>query len=98
MEEHYKNFITTLHKFIFDLNRYIPSDGTKEALQIYDKLDFAKVIFRLYHLLNNNLEKVKNKDETLFTSSFILLPNIDLSLYWTQLIKGQKDKLWLYLN
>lgn len=98
MEEHYKNFITTFYKFIHDLNRYVPSDGTKEALEIYEKLDTAKVIFRLYHLLNNNLEKIKNKDETVFNTSFILLPNIDLSEFWLKLTKGQKDKLWLYLN
>ena len=98
MEEHYKNFITTLYKFIYDLNRYVPNDGTKEALQIYDKLDTAKIIFRLYHLLNNNLEKIKNKDDTVFNTSFILLPNIDLSIFWSKLIKGQKDKLWIYLN
>ena len=98
MEEHYKNFITTLYKFIFDLNRYVPNDGTKEALQIYDKLDTAKVIFRLYHLLNNNLDKIKNKDETVFNTPFIILPNIDLSVCWSKLIKGQKDKLWIYLS
>lgn len=98
MEEHYKNFITTLYKFIYDLNRYVPNSGSQEILQIYDKLDTAKVIFRLYHLLNSNIEKVKNKDETLFNTTFIMLPNIDLSVHWSKLIKGQKDKLWLYLN
>lgn len=98
MEQHYNNFITTFYKFIFDLNRYVPSTGTQNALDVYKNLDMAKVIFRTYHLLNDNNPKINNKDETLFNQPFIILPNVDVSHSWTKLIKGQKEKLFTYLR
>lgn len=98
MEQHYKNFVTTFYKFISDLNRYAPNDGCKNTLEIYSKLDMAKVIKRLYGLLKKNEDNINNKNEEMFNSPFILLPDIDLSVYWSKLIKGQREKLWTYLT
>lgn len=98
MEQHYDSFLTTFYKFIFDLNRYAPSEGTQKALDVYKNLDIAKVIFRTYHLLKDNSTQINNKDETLFNLPFIVLPDIDVSKSWPILIKGQKDKLFTYLR
>ena len=98
MEQHYNSFLTTFYKFIFDLNRYDPTIGTSKALEVYKDLDFAKVIFRTYHLLKDNNVKIRNKDETLFNNPFIVLPDVDVSQSWSKLIKGQKNKLFTYLT
>ena len=97
METHYKNFLTIFYKFIFDLNRYSPN-STQKALDIYNDLDMAKVIFRTYHLLKDNLLCIQSKNDTLFLQQFIILPEVDLAIIWPNLIKGQKDKIWTYLN
>ena len=98
MDQHYKNFIRTLYNFLHDSNRYVPTEAITNILSVFDKLDMTKVIFRTYHLLKDNSDKLKNKDETLFDQSFIIIPGVDVSPYWSKLIKGQKDKLWTYMN
>ena len=98
MDQHYKNFVTTFYKFIYDLNRYVPNDGCKQTLEIYTKLDMAKVIFRLYNLLKKNENDINNKNENIFNNTFVILPGIDISEYWSKLIKGQKEKIWTYLT
>jgi hypothetical protein len=98
MEQHYKNFISTFYQFISDLNRYSQNPGTQKALDIYNNLDMAKVIFRTYHLMNDSLQKIQSKDDTLFKNPFVLLPDVDISVYWPTLIKGQREKIWTYLN
>lgn len=98
MEQHYKNFLTLFYKFLYDLNRYTPNDNLKKVLDIYNNLDIAKIIFRTYHLLKDNFEQIKKRDEALFTKEFFILPEIDVSQSWLKLIKGQKEKLWTYLN
>lgn len=98
MEAHYKNFLTTFYKFVYDLNRYVPSTGTQKALEVFNNLDIAKLIFRTYHQLKDNITKLNNKDETLFQQPFIMLPDVDVAVIWQKLIKGQKDKVWTYLN
>lgn len=98
MEQHYKNFITTFFRFITDYDRYVPNEGCKKALAIYNNLDMAKVIFKVHTLLKTNNNKLSAKDETLFNDDFVLLPGVNLSENWMKLTKGQKDKLWTYLN
>jgi hypothetical protein len=72
--------------------------GIKNILDIYDKLDIAKVIFRVYHLLKDHEVYINNKDETLFQKDFVILPEINLSSSWDKLVKGQKEKLWTYMK
>lgn len=98
MEQHYTTFLETLYKFIFDLNRYSPNDNCAEVIQIFDKLDVVKIIYRVYNQLSKSASLIENKDETLFQTPFAILPDIDLSIYWPKLIKGQKDKLWTYMR
>lgn len=98
MESHYENFVATLYRLVYDINRYAPNDEVQKVLEIYNKLDFARVIFRVYNLLQDNLEQIIKKDEMLFGTTFILLPGIDLSQIWGSLSKGQKTKIWTYLT
>lgn len=98
MEQHYNNFLTTLYKLIFDFNRYCPSDNIQKILDIYKDFDMAKVIFRVYHLLNDNDEKINKHDESLFEKPFYILPDLNISISWDKLKKGQKEKIFIYLK
>lgn len=98
MQTNYENFLTTFYKFIYDVNRYSPTEGAARVLEIFNDLDYAKIIFKTYHLLKDNSTKITNKDETLFLSPFVVLPDIDLSQMWEKLMKGQKMKIWTYLS
>jgi hypothetical protein len=98
MEQYYQQFVTTLYKFVSDLHRYIPTEGTEEFLKYYDKLNMGKVLLRYYNMTHNVKDRIKIKDETLFSESYHIFPNIDLHLYWPQLIPGQKKKVWTYIN
>ncbi|ARF09417.1 hypothetical protein Indivirus_1_40 [Indivirus ILV1] len=97
MQQHYENFLTTLYKFVQDLDRYHQTDGTKQALEIYNKLDMAKVIYRIYTLLKDNT-KISTKDESLFEKSFEILPNVDVAVCWVDLASNRKQKVWTYLS
>ena len=98
MEQHYKNFITIFYKFLYDLNRYAPNEGSQKVMDIYNDLDMAKVIFRTHHLLKDNLQMIKDRNDLLFKNEFTIFPGINISIFWPKLIKGQKDKLWTYFN
>ena len=98
MDHHYKSFLETFYKFIFDLNRYSPNDNCEEVLQIFDKLDIVKIIYRTHNLLHANTNVIEQRDEILFQNPFIILPDIDLSVHWPKLIRGQKEKLWTYMK
>ena len=92
MESHYNNFLTTFYKFVYDINRYCPSEGAAKILEIFNDLDFAKVIFKIYHLLKLNIIIINARNEDLFQLDFIILPDVNLSIIWPQLIRGQKKK------
>lgn len=91
-------FKQTLHSFIKDLDRYNPTIGTKCMLERFDQLNMALVRNRLSPVLKSNEKSLKNKDNSLFNNSFIILPNIDLKDIWIGLSSGQKKKVWTYLN
>jgi hypothetical protein len=98
METHYKNFVTVLYKFLVDLHRYTSSTGIQKILDVYDKLDMAKVIFKINTILSKYNQQIDNGDETIFSQPILLLPEIDLSVLWPSLIKGQKSKIFTYLK
>jgi hypothetical protein len=98
IQKHYENFLTTLYRFIHDLDRYHQTDGTKQTLEIYNKLDMAKVIFRIYTMLHKNNALLSNKDEILFQNEFKILPNVNVSEIWSTLVTGRKQKVWTYLS
>ena len=98
MEQHYKNFVATLHYLVSDLNRYYPTTGATKLLECYDKLNIAKVIFKVNNILKLNSTLINNKNVNIFNKTLILLPDIDLSIYWTKLTAERKDKLWTYLK
>lgn len=98
MEQQYKNFFMTLYKFITDLNRYKPTEGTNKVIDVLDKLDVSKVIKRTCLYLKDKMEKINSKDESLFQQEVLILPGVNISEVWNDLIKGQKDKIWLYLK
>lgn len=98
MQQHYENFLTTLYKFVQDLDRYKKTEGTEQALKVFNQLDMAKVIFRIYTLLKNANDKILSKDETLFNTPFEILPNVDVSLVWPGLAEGRKLKVFTYLS
>lgn len=98
MQKHYENFLTTLYKFVTDLDRYQQTPGTKQVLEIYNKLDMAKVIFRVYTLLHQNNKSIASRDESLFQQTFEILPNVNVSEIWPNLVSGRKQKVWTYLS
>lgn len=98
MQQHYENFLTTLYRFVQDLDRYKKTPGTEEVLKNFNQFDMAKVIFRVYTLLKKMGDKISAKDETLFNSALEILPNINVSEFWPDLVAGRRQKVFTYLN
>lgn len=98
MENYYTEFVKNLHKFLSDLNRYVPTKETQEFLTVFDKIDMGKVMLRYLKLMNENENRLKSRDETIFNDSFVILPGMDLSNIWKQLNPKQKDKIFTYLQ
>lgn len=98
MDGYYKNYVTQLHQFISDLHRYKPTEGTDKFLKMFDKLDLGKVLLRYYSVMDSCKDKLDNKDESLFDSPVVVVPNVDISFYWSSLNNGQKKKVWTNLQ
>lgn len=92
------NFVSTLHKFITDLNRYYPNESCEKFLNIYDSLDMNKILLKLLHVMRKNVVKLESKDNSLFEHELVIIPGINTSLLWNKLTSGQQNKCWTYLQ
>lgn len=98
METDYKNFIATLYKCLYDINRYVPDPNIAKLLDQYKNLDMIKVLYRVHKLLKSNEQYIQNNDSNLFNQGFTILPSINLSLMWNKMNQNQQKKIWTYLN
>jgi len=98
MEQHYKNFVTTLYTFMEALNRYYPNENIQKFISVYDKLDISKVIFKIAIVTKEHQVFITEKNSQMFNQSCFILPEIDLSAHWQKLSTGQKNKVWTYLQ
>lgn len=98
MEQNYYNFVTTLYKFLFDVNRYVPTSDLDKILAVYKELDMQKVIIFVNKILTNNEENIKTNNATIFEQEFLILPSLNLSTLWSQMNPNQQKKVWMYLN
>lgn len=98
MEQQYKSFVTTLYTFVSDINRYVPNDGCKIILEVFNKLEMPKIIMRFYSLMFENQNKIELKDVSLFNDELNILPGFNLSSIWPKLTSAQKGKVWVYLK
>lgn len=94
----YKTFVEYFKKLLEDINRYCPNNILNEYIINYDKLIIEKVLVKYHNLTSKCIAKINAKDNTLFDSPFVILPNVDLSEFWPNLSSGQKNKLWIYLK
>jgi hypothetical protein len=98
MEAQYQNFSAQLRKFIQDLDRYVPGGpGIRNLLQVFDNLDMAKVAIRFHQQMKPHQDNLAAKNEVIFSKSFVMLPDVNISTYWTKLSTGQKAKMWTHL-
>lgn len=97
-EYNYKQFVSTFNKFMLDLDRYCSSNGTINFLKLSDKLNMNKIMLRYYGMTSDIIEKIKNKDESIFDNDLVIFPDVNLKLIWRTLKDGQRKKLWVYLN
>jgi flagellar hook-basal body complex protein FliE len=98
MENSYTAFVQNLHKFVSDLNRYVPNKGSQDFLKVFNKLDMGKVILRYLSTMRDYEDKLQAKDESIFTLNLDVFPGIELDELWQQLSSGQKKKVWTYLQ
>jgi hypothetical protein len=98
MEHHYKNFVATFYKFLYDINRYVPTSEINQLLPKYKDLDMVKVLYRVHKLLKNNEQYIQNSNTALFNQDFYILPAINLSSLWRKMNPNQQKKVWTYLS
>lgn len=95
----FSRFVANLHKFVSDLNRYVPNNGCTKFLEVFSKLDMNRILIKYLNSVRPVEIKLKNRDESVFTSKFIPIPGIDLTSLFKQLQNDrQKTKVWTYLQ
>lgn len=97
-EQHYINFVSTFYKFLYDLNRYSPTECITKVLEVYKDIDMTKMIFRTHKLLKNIESQINTNDATIFDNELFILPSFDFSQCWLKLNTNQKKKMWMYLT
>lgn len=97
-EQHYKNFVATFYKFLYDINRYVPTSEMEQILNAYKDFDMVKVIFRVHKLLKAIENDIQKCDVKLFSKDLFILPSINLSSLWNRMNPNQKKKIWTYLS
>lgn len=100
-ETMYDDFVTTLHKFVSDLDRYSPNDDCKKLLKNFKKLDMNKILLRYVSIMKKYELKLENQDESIFLdieNPCYPLPGLNLNSLWPTLASGQKKKIFTYLK
>jgi len=98
MEQNYNNFVITLFKFVYDINRYVPTTEGDKILEVYKELDMKKVIVLVHKLLKCNEEYINTNNSNLFSNDFFILPSLNLSLLWFKMNPNQQKKVWTYMS
>lgn len=97
METQYQNMMATFFKMLQDLNRYFPTEKLQYFLDNYEKLDMARVSYKLCKNLSN-LQPCENIVKYLENNDLYLLPEINLSTLYKNLSSAQKTKVELYIK
>nr|QBK89285.1 MAG: hypothetical protein LCMiAC02_03800 [Mimivirus LCMiAC02] len=94
------NFYDILKRCLHDLNRYIPSENIQKILKKYDNFDFGIVCFKYHNVMKEFDTDLKNGkiNESMFNNSLIILPGVDLHIFWKKLSNKQKEKIWTKLR
>ena len=98
IENYMKDFVKMMHKFLQTLHRYVPTDSIQIILDAYDRLSMGKIATRYYTIMKKFSVYLENKDETMFNESVVILPGVDIHSTWSQLSRGQKNKIWVYMQ
>lgn len=98
MSEFINLFIANLHKFIFDLNRYSPHNILETFLSSFNNIDFNLILVRYLKKVRPIQDLLKSNNEQIFEEPLYLFPDINISEFWPKLQKGQKRKVFTYLQ
>jgi hypothetical protein len=98
MEQNYNNFVITFYKFLFDINRYVPTSELNKILEVYKDFDMKKVIVLVHKLLKNNEEYINTTNVNLFNNDLFMLPSFNLSQLWFKMNPNQQKKVWMYMS
>lgn len=91
-------FSKYLTRLLEDLNRYSPNDICQKYIESFNKLDIEKVIDTYLNFINGYGDLIKDRDVIVFDKPFVMLPELDISLYWNNLTSKQQRKIWVYIN
>jgi len=98
MEKYLDKFKGTLYKFLCDLNRYHLTEGVTKILKNFDKLKIFDIAARYHDIIDKIKNDVESKNEKIFQTPLLLLPGVNISNIWNHLIKGQKQRIWMYID
>jgi hypothetical protein len=100
MEKHYNGFVNTLKLFVVNLGTFCPDyDGVHKFINVFEKLDMAKVVARYNAVTHKNIAKLTNQDDSLFSGKeFNVFPGINLLKCWSNMSDEQKNILWTQLQ
>lgn len=98
MSDYFNLFIANLYKFISDLNRYIPDPQLELFINSFNNINFNMIIVRYLKKLRPFQDLLKTNNETIFDNPLFIFPEINISSFWSKLQKGQKSKIFAYLQ
>lgn len=98
MKRYQTDFGSTLKQCLLELYTFSQIDSVKKLLEIYDRLDISKIMFKYLEIMDLNNRELKNKDDVLFLQPIVFFPGVDMSIIWPSLNDEQKNTIWTYLN
>ena len=98
MKRYQTDFGSTLKQCLMDLYTFSQIDSVKKLLEIYDRLDISKIMFKYLEIMDTNNRELKNRDDILFSQPIVFFPGVDMSIIWPFLNEEHKNTIWTYLN
>lgn len=98
MKRYQTDFSSTLKQCLMDLYTFSQIDSVKKLLDIYERLDISKIMFKYLEIMDNYNRELKNKDDALFAQPIVFFPGVDMSIVWLGLNDEQKNTIWTYLS
>ena len=98
MEEYKEKFLATFEKFIKEIYKVNKTKDIEKILKAFSKFDVTKLSKKYFLNMEKYSEKILEMDDSMFTTSIILLPGIDLSKIWTTLNSDKKQRFFVYIK
>ena len=97
VSKYLNKFSVELKNFLIVLDELMPTETVQKILEQYDVYDGMKLLNKYRNCMVRHKERLTSHDDTLFSKSLYVIPEVDISFYWNNLPENHRKTIIDYL-